>query len=52
MSGLAFLVVGGFTVVALWGVYMGWVGCTADHPPFMQGEGGSSRFDTRLSRSA
>ncbi len=48
MSVLAILFFAGFAVVTAWGIYIGFKGCMADMPPFMQGDGKHARYDSHL----
>ncbi|MFQ5508438.1 MAG: hypothetical protein ACE5FN_03780 [Leptospirillia bacterium] len=52
MSGSAILFFACIAGASLWGIYIGLRGCLAEAPPFMQGEGGHARYDSRMRDAA
>jgi hypothetical protein len=52
MSVLGMIASAGVAALTVWGVYIGFRGALADHPPFMQGQGAKNRYDERVRRAA
>lgn len=52
MSAIGLIASVGVGAGILWAFYMGLRGALAEAPPFMQGVGGTKRYDTRLRKVA
>jgi hypothetical protein len=52
MSVFGMIASAGVAALTLWGIYIGFRGALAEHPPYMQGQGAKARFDARVRRAA
>lgn len=52
MSGMGLVASVAVAALCLWGIAIGLRGAFAEAPPYMEGQGKTGRFDTRLRKSA